>query len=129
VGAVSHLRSSAMNSFRRNISPAFRREIDASTSASNARLKFAHLERAHVLGQASTVLHVKAHLRMAAWAVRERNLHEFRGQLFRIVGAATKTALGWIPSGNTGGANVSPFKPLPIPADLAAEIDAARHAS
>jgi Protein of unknown function (DUF3703) len=117
-----------MSPFSRNIEPAFRREIDKSKRASDARAEFAHLERAHVLGQASTALHVAAHLRMAAWAMRERNLRELRGQLLRIVGAATKTALGWIPSGNTGGANVSPFKPLPIPADLAAEIESARRA-
>jgi hypothetical protein len=118
-----------MNSFRRNIEPAFRRELNASKNAADKRTEFAHLERAHVLGQASTVLHVVAHVHMAAWALRERDLRELRGQLFRIVGAATKTALGWIPSGNTGGANVSPFKPLPIPTDLASEIESARRAS
>ena len=32
----------------------------------------------------------------------------------------------FVGAGNTGGANVSPFKPLPIPDDLAAEIAAAR---
>jgi hypothetical protein len=118
-----------MSSFRRNIEPAFRRELNASKSAPDKNAEFAHLERAHVLGQASTVLHVVAHVRMAAWALRERDLRELRGQLFRIVGAATKTALGWIPSGNTGGANVSPFKPLPIPADLASEIESAHRRS
>jgi hypothetical protein len=118
-----------MKSFRRNIEPAFRRELSASKTAADKKTEFAHLERAHVLAQASTVLHVVAHVRMAAWALRERDLRELRGQLFRIVGAATKTALGWIPSGNTGGANVSPFKPLPIPTDLASEIESARRAS
>ena len=27
--------------------------------------------------------------------------------------------LGWLPMGNTGGANVPPKKPLPLPSDLA----------
>jgi hypothetical protein len=40
------------------------------------------------------------------------------GQLIRIVGAATKTAIGWVPRGNTGGSNVSPFKPMAVPSDL-----------
>ena len=31
------------------------------------------------------------------------------------VGAAAKTAFGRVPRGNTGGANVSPFAPMPIP--------------
>lgn len=35
-------------------------------------------------------------------------------------GAATKTAIGLVPQDNTGGANVSPFKRMPIPPDLAA---------
>ena len=72
------------------------------------------------------MLHVRAHMRMAAWALRQHSAKEFRGQLLRIVGAATKTAVGWVPSGNTGGADVSPLKPLPIPPDLAAEIAAAK---
>ncbi len=38
--------------------------------------------------------------------------------MFRIVGATTKAPLGVYPMGNTGGANVSPFKPMPIPDDL-----------
>jgi len=43
----------------------------------------------------------------------------------RIVGAATKTPVGWLPHGNTGGANVSVFRPMPIPLDLQQQIDAA----
>jgi len=35
------------------------------------------------------------------------------------IGAATKTAVGLIPTGNTGVSNVSPFKRMPIPEDLA----------
>jgi hypothetical protein len=46
--------------------------------------------------------------------------------LLRIVGAATKTPFGWVPSENTGGANVSPIKPLPIPSDLAQTIQIAQ---
>lgn len=87
---------------------------------------FQHLERAHILGQASTVEHVRVHVRMLTWALRRRDLSELAGQLLRIVGAATKTAFGLVPHGNTGGANVSPFKPMPIPPDLA-EIIAAAH--
>ena len=80
---------------------------------------FHHLERAHVLGQASTVEHVRVHLRMLGWAVRQHDVREIRGQLLRIMGAATKTAIGLVPRGNTGGADVSPFKSMTVPADLA----------
>lgn len=99
------------------------RRLDASGQAAAG---FAHLERAHVLGQRSTFHHVRVHVQMLAWAIRHRVWREARGQLLRIVGAATKTVFGWVPRGNTGGSNVSPFKPLPVPADLAMAIDAAR---
>lgn len=80
--------------------------------------EFEHLERAHVLGQTSTFEHVRTHCLMLAWAVRNRRPSEIVGQLTRIVGAAVVTPIGWVPIGNTGGANISPFKPLPVPADL-----------
>ena len=75
---------------------------------------FKHYENAHVLGQESTFLHVKAHVLMLKWALIQKQPKEFLGQLFRIVGAATKTVFGLVPIGNTGGANISPFKPLPL---------------
>ena len=45
---------------------------------------------------------------------------------YRIVGAATKTFIGFVPAGNTGGANVSAVRPMPIDPELAAIIDKAR---
>jgi len=93
----------------------------------DAAAAFRHLERAHVLGQASTVQHVRVHAHMLAWALRHHRAHEIVGQLLRIVGAATKT-LFWIPVGNTGGANVSPFQPMPVAQDLQRIIARARSA-
>lgn len=95
-------------------------------SAGDGQQEFAHLERAHVLGQESTYWHVKVHVSMLAWAIRNRSLRETLGQLLRIVGAATKTAFGLVPHGNTGGANVSPFAKMPIAPELAALIHKAR---
>ena len=88
---------------------------------------FRHLERAHILGQSSTTLHVMAHIRMLGWAWRQYDWREIRGQLFRIMGAATKTIFGLVPQGNSGGSNVSPFKPMPIPDDLAEIMRTASH--
>lgn len=88
-------------------------------------LAFAHLERGHVLGQASTREHVRVHWHMLMWGFRHRRIGEVAGQALRIVGASTKTAFGWVPSGNTGGSNISPFKRLPIAPELAAIIAAA----
>ena len=103
--------------FTTAISPYIRHEL-SEAEALMAREKpqeaFVHLENAHVLGQKSTRWHVLAHVRMLQWAVRNRDLREFLGQLLRIIGAATKTAIGLVPTGNTGGSNVSPFRPMPL---------------
>ena len=115
--------------FTRNIRPYVEEELALARSEQNFGNKaeaFAHLENAHVLGQASTRLHVKVHVHMLLWAVKQGNIGEFFGQLFRIAGAATKTVFGLVPHGNTGGANVSPFKAMPIKPDLNTIIKKAR---
>jgi hypothetical protein len=63
---------------------------------------------------------------MLVWAWKQRDLGEFFGQLFRIVGAATKTFIGLVPQGNSGGANVSPFRSMPLPDDLQAIMKQSR---
>lgn len=80
---------------------------------------FRHLERAHVLAQSSTYHHTRVHWLMLKHGLRTRDVRETAGQVLRIAGAATKTPLGIFPNGNTGGANVSPIKPMPVPEDLA----------
>ncbi len=118
-----------MSAFNRRIRPAVDHELRAARMADASGRPddaFRHLERAHVLGQASTRQHVRAHVRMLGWALRHRAPREAWGQLVRIVGAATKTAFGWVPTGNTGGADVSPFTSMPVPADLQVTLDAAR---
>ena len=92
----------------------------------NDLVEFSHLGNAHVIGQESTYWHVKVHWLMLLWAVRNSNPKEFLGQIFRIVGAATKTAIGLVPQGNTGGANVSPFKIMPIRPEHASIIHRAK---
>ena len=87
---------------------------------------FRHLERAHVLGQAATVEHVRVHARMFRWAVARRKPVEALGQLWRLAAAALKTPLGWLPEGNTGGSNVSGLRRMPVPADLQRILDDAR---
>ncbi len=86
---------------------------------------FGNLERAHVLGQASTFEHVRVHVRMLRWSVRERDIRETLGQMLRILGAASLSAFGMVPQGNTGGANVSAFRSMPVPAELASLLAAA----
>ena len=102
------------------------RELELARSASSPAGTFGHLERAHILSQYSTADHIRVHWAMLRWAFVQRDVREAVGQVLRIAGAATKTAIGWVPIGNTGGANVSPFKPMPLPDDLAKLISSAR---
>lgn len=90
---------------------------------------FTHLERAHVLGQASTFTHTRVHWEMLKVGFDRRDIREVWGQIVRIIGAATKTPLGIYPRGNTGGANVWFFKPLPVPTDLQQILDASEASS
>ena len=79
---------------------------------------FGHLERAHVLGQSRTFDHTRIHWRMFKLGLRMHSIREVWGQFLRIIGASTKTPLGIYPKGNTGGANVWFFRPMPIAEDL-----------
>ena len=118
-----------MSDFGPRIRPHVENELLAARQAETRGqpdIAFSHLERAHILGQASTVEHVRVHWHMLLWGIRQRNVRECLGQLLRIVGAAIGTAAGLVPLGNTGGTNVNPFKPMPIPPELAALIKEAR---
>lgn len=118
-----------MKRYYDRIKPHWDLEVAAAASAESAgdsHLAFRHLERAHILGQNSTWLHTQTHILMMRWGLRQPSSKEVAGQLFRIFGAATKTAFGSVPAGNTGGTNVSPFRTLPIPADLQILIRAAK---
>jgi hypothetical protein len=117
-----------MSSFAQRIRPFVQAELDAAQHARARRDacgEFAHLERAHVLSQAATLLHVRVHAAMLLWGIRQRSVREVAGQLFRIVGAATKSWVGLVPQGNTGGTNVGAFRRMPIAAELQHLIDAA----
>ena len=118
-----------MSEFGRRIRPYVDREIRAAYQAEargKPEVAFSHLERAHILGQTSTVEHVRVHWHMFLWGVPRGNVRETLGQLMRIVGAAVGTAFGLVPKGNTGGTNVNSFKSMPIPPELAALIGKAR---
>lgn len=118
-----------MSNFATKIRPFVSAEVKKAFMAErqgNPQLAFSHLERAHVLGQYSTFEHVRVHWLMLLWGIRQRRIGEIFGQITRIIGAASKTAIGLVPSGNTGGANISPFKKIPISPELAAIISSAR---
>lgn len=100
---------------------AFLSEIGAARVAlaqGDPEATFARLERAHILGQLRFVDHVGAHLWMLHTAWRRSDGREVLGQVLRLIATVPGHLFGWLPVGNTGGANVPALRPMPIPADL-----------
>lgn len=83
---------------------------------------FRHLARAHILAQRHTLRHVRVHWLMLRLGVATRDWREISGQLVRIVAAALFSRI-WVPVGNTGRANVSAVKTMPVPDDLRILLD------
>jgi hypothetical protein len=113
----------AMNPHHR---AAFEREMAAADSmrkAGQLGAAFRHLERAHVLGQAFVGPHVRSHLRMLGIEVRRRDARAAWGQAMRVLLGAIGSAVGSVPIGNTGGTDVSMFRPMPIEPELCELMD------
>lgn len=83
---------------------------------------FHHLARAHILSQRSTLRHVHVHWLMLKLGWTIGDWREVSGQMTRIVAAALFSRI-WVPAGNTGRANVSAMRPMPVPDDLRVLLD------
>lgn len=84
---------------------------------------FLRLERAHILGQAFVVAHVRVHWRMLRmYLARGEYRHGF-GQGVRLVLGAIGSSVGRVPVGNTGGSDVRMLQPMTITAELQAMLD------
>jgi hypothetical protein len=115
---VSHLGEPHLNSLHKE---AFEKEMAWGRYLIGERSyaeAFVHLERAHVLGQAHITLHVVSHWHMLRVAVQRREPKAALGQLVRIVLGAIGSAVGSVPTGNTGGTDISMFKRLPVDPEL-----------
>jgi hypothetical protein len=115
-----------MKSKRTDLRQRWAQERTAARSArqrTDADDEWRHLERAHVLSQPMAVAHVRTHAAMLGYGLRHRDGREIVGQLVRLILAAPGTWTGRYPVGNTGGANVSALKPMPIPDDLQAVLN------
>ena len=77
-----------------------------------------HLERAHVIGQSYPYEHTYAHWLMLKFGIAIMDAKEVLGQIPRLLVGGVKSFVGKIPLGNTGGANVPPLKPMPLPEDI-----------
>lgn len=108
------------------VKTAFASEMAAARSAETAgdlALAKHHLERAHILGQRWYAAHVKTHFHMLRLALKQSDSKEARGQLVRMIGAGPFHMAGWVPVGNTGSADVSAVRPMPIPSDLQSHLE------
>lgn len=94
----------------------------------NFQKQFELLEDVHVLGQQSTYYHTLVHFNMLRFGIEHADFREILGQIVRLVGALTKTAIGLVPIGNTGGANVSPFKNMAISPENQEILEKVKHA-
>ena len=108
---------------RTRVRAAWAVELDAARAArstGDTSAEWTHLERAHILSQPMAGPRVRTHIAMFGAGIRRRDTHEVIGQLFRVMVAAPGSKTGKYPVGNTGGANVSAFAPMPVPEDLRA---------
>lgn len=107
-----------------------RNEFDSRMGQAKAHFKqgdfaraFFLLEEAHILGQRYVIPHTLSHFWMLRVGLKRKDLKEIRGQLLRISFGGLFSLIGIAPIGNTGGANISSLKPLPIPAHLKQILD------
>lgn len=84
---------------------------------------FRHLERAHVIGQTFVVPHATTHWLMLLVELRRRRVTAALGQIARVVLGIIGSAAGVVPTGNTGGTDISMFKRMPIEPELQNIID------
>lgn len=80
---------------------------------------FASLEVAHILGQQFLFPHIAVHVWMFRVGAARRDKREMFGQIVRLLATIPGFFTGWVPLGNTGGANVSALKPMPVPETIA----------
>ena len=101
-------------------SRAYAAEISLALAAFQSRRYsqcFHHLERAHILGQRSTIKHTYTHWLMFRVGLQQRDFREVLGQMPRMLASILFSRI-WVPLGNTGRSRVPAMKAMPIPHDL-----------
>lgn len=84
----------------------------------NLKMAWAHLEKAHIIGQRYPYHHSLVHWKMLQFGFLIKNAKEIMGQIPRLFFGGVKSFVGTIPVGNPGGANVPPLKPFPIDPEI-----------
>lgn len=83
----------------------------------------AQLKRAHVLGQLVVWPHVYTHWLMGVVEWRRRRFGAVVGQCIRMLLGVIGSAIGKVPTGNTGDSDISMFLSLPIDPELQQIMD------
>ncbi|MDH6196007.1 hypothetical protein M2272_002647 [Mycobacterium frederiksbergense] len=102
----------------------YRSEMQAARDAGDAKARWRHLERAHIVSQPDPWLHTCNHGAMLVLALRQRDRREALGQVVRLIVAAPGSVTGRYPLGNTGRVGAGLMTPMPIPPDLASVLTA-----
>lgn len=106
---------------RANIAALFRSEMGkakAFEKSGDLDSALNHYERAHIISQRWLLRHWKVHWSMLRIGRAQNDRQEVRGQIRRLAAVPFGWLSGWIPKGNTGGANVSPIITMDIPPDI-----------
>ncbi len=102
------------------LKPAFYYQLKLGKIALNKedyKTSFYHFENAHILGQKHVSRHTISHYWMFLFGIKSKKIKEIIGQITRIIASILFTFI-WVPKGNTGGSNISPFKKRPIRKEL-----------
>jgi hypothetical protein len=108
-------------SIPKSLKPYFDDELKAyysSVKDNNLHQAWQHLEKAHVIGQAYPFQHSFVHWKMLRFGIRIKSSKEVIGQIPRLLVGGVKSFVGKIPIGNTGGADIPPFKSLPLEQEI-----------
>lgn len=93
-------------------------EAQQAYSAGDLSRAVVHLERTHIIGQRYFFRHGFTHWWMLKIGFKRLDRREIFGQCVRLIAVIPGYTFGWVPKGNTGGANVSPLLPMLLPDDL-----------
>lgn len=112
-----------MNSIQKAAFAAEIAQAEALVAAGALAAALGHLERAHVIGQEYVLPHVQSHWLMLKLEVRRHRPLAAAGQAIRIILGGFGSAIGVVPTGNTGGSDVNMFKRMPIAQELQQVIE------
>lgn len=103
------------------LKPFYKKELvqyQENYGAGKLQAAWAHLERAHIIGQRYPMTHNYVHWKMLQFGFCIKSGKEVLGQIPRLLMGGIKSFVGKVPVGKPGGANVPPLKSFPIAADI-----------